>query len=216
MTYTQNNIRSIAFHEASHAIVNLHLLPDDKIQSISIVPNKESLGRFVWYPAIPKVDSSCLEEVYGHLASIVIVLLAGDAAEYILEKNISGSENRDLTIRFGDTSKALGELICFAEKVHGIPEDASCCISILFKLFHVAIGIVEQLWEHVTPLAERLLKAKELNFSSTPPLVVQQRDTRIIGKELLKLANWQDQHGGKEYYKQQRIALALWYSKTLR
>ncbi len=194
MKTCNNQTRRTAHHEAAHAVISAHFFPEDQIESISIVPGKKTLGLVVISRGEPDVNYSSLQEVYGYMAANIITLLAGDAAAYVLEKEDGDSEKRGLTIRCGDTGKAWGNLIKFAEIGYGIPEEDSNTTEILLKLYRTTIRIVEQLWKHIIALAEKLLEARILLFKSGVSINnIPPGDRSCVGKELLNLSTWHKQ-----------------------
>jgi len=192
MKNIETQIKRIAHHEAAHAVIRAHFFPEDQIKSISIVPEGETLGRVTYRRGKSDINYSSLQEIYGYMAATIIILLAGDAAEYVFEKKDRGAGvKRNFTIRYGDTCTALGKLIKFAEISYSISEEDSNAMEILFKLYLSTIKIVENLWEHIVVLAKKLLEAKTIQFKPGASLNdVPQGDRSCVGKELLNLSTW--------------------------
>ena len=95
-----------------------------------------------------------------------------------------------MTIRYGDTAKALGNLIKFAKIGYGVDEEDSNSTEILFKLYLTTIRIVEDLWEQIAVLARKILTARIILFLELSLNDVPLGDRSCVGRELLNFSTW--------------------------
>ncbi|MFT7859715.1 MAG: AAA family ATPase [Sulfurimonas sp.] len=72
----EKSMAKTAYHEAGHAVLSYVLLPDIKIEQVTVAPRSESLG-FVSYHNEEYVDATSKEELFND----VCVLLAGRIAK---------------------------------------------------------------------------------------------------------------------------------------
>ena len=72
----EKSMAKTAYHEAGHAVLSYTLLPNVKIEQVTVAPRSESLG-FVSYHSEEYVDATSKEELFND----VCVLLAGRVAK---------------------------------------------------------------------------------------------------------------------------------------
>ena len=101
-TVSESEKRTVAFHEAGHAIVS-KMLNIDKIQKISIIPRDKALGYVLKFPTEDKFLYTKKE-----LCDKVIVLLAGRASEEIFIGEISTGASNDIK----ESTNIIYEIIC--------------------------------------------------------------------------------------------------------
>lgn len=82
----ENELKMTAYHEAAHTVLSYLLLPDIKIEQVTIAPRSKMLG-FVSYHAEDQMSNVTKEEIFND----VCVLLAGQMAK----TKISGDEAMD-------------------------------------------------------------------------------------------------------------------------
>jgi cell division protease FtsH len=101
-TVSEAEKRTVAFHEAGHAIVS-KMLNIDKIQKISIIPRDKALGYVLKFPTEDKFLYTKKE-----LSNKVTVLLAGRASEEIFIGEISTGASNDIK----ESTNIIYEIIC--------------------------------------------------------------------------------------------------------
>lgn len=72
----EDELKMTAYHEASHAVLSYLLLPDVKIEQVTIAPRSKMLG-FVSYNADDQISNVTKEEIFNDIC----VLLAGQMAK---------------------------------------------------------------------------------------------------------------------------------------
>ncbi len=82
----EEELKMTAYHEASHAVLSYLLLPDIKIEQVTIAPRSKMLG-FVSYNAEDQISNVTKEEIFNDIC----VLLAGQMAK----TKIAGDEAMD-------------------------------------------------------------------------------------------------------------------------
>lgn len=68
----EKSMETTAYHEAGHAVLSYYLMPEVKIEQVTVAPRSETLG-FVSYNNEEYVDASSKEELFNNIC----VLLAG-------------------------------------------------------------------------------------------------------------------------------------------
>lgn len=101
-TVSECEKRTVAFHEAGHAIAS-KVLNIDKIQKISIIPRDKALGYVLKFPVEDKFLYTKKE-----LCDKVTVLLAGRASEEIFIGEISTGASNDIK----ESTNIIYEIIC--------------------------------------------------------------------------------------------------------
>lgn len=101
-TVSQKEKRTVAYHEAGHAVVS-KLLNIDKIQKVSIIPRDKALGYVLKFPTEDKFLYTKQE-----LLNKVIVLLSGRASEEIFIGEISTGASNDIK----ESTNIIYEIIC--------------------------------------------------------------------------------------------------------
>lgn len=101
-TVSETEKRTVAFHEAGHAIVS-KMLNIDKIQKISIIPRDKALGYVLKFPTEDKFLYTKKE-----LSDKVTVLLAGRASEELFIGEISSGASNDIK----ESTNIIYEIIC--------------------------------------------------------------------------------------------------------
>ncbi|MDD2494330.1 MAG: AAA family ATPase [Tissierellia bacterium] len=101
-TVSQKEKRTVAYHEAGHAVA-ARILNIDKIQKISIIPRDKALGYVLKFPTEDKFLYTKQE-----LLNKVAVLLAGRASEEIFIGEISTGASNDIK----ESTNIIYEIIC--------------------------------------------------------------------------------------------------------
>jgi len=101
-TVSESEKRTVAFHEAGHAIAS-KILNIDKIQKISIIPRDKALGYVLKFPTEDKFLYTKKE-----LNDKIIVLLAGRASEEIFIGVVSTGASNDIK----ESTNIIYEIIC--------------------------------------------------------------------------------------------------------
>lgn len=101
-TVTDKEKRTVAYHEAGHAVA-AKILNIDKIQKISIIPRDKALGYVIKFPTEDKYLYT-KQEIYNRIT----VFLAGRASEEIFIGEISSGASNDIK----ESTNLVYELIC--------------------------------------------------------------------------------------------------------
>lgn len=101
-TVSKKEKRTVAYHEAGHAIA-AKILDIDKIQKISIIPRDKALGYVIKFPIEDKYLYT-KNELYNR----IIILMAGRASEEIFIGEISSGASNDLR----EATNIAYEIIC--------------------------------------------------------------------------------------------------------
>lgn len=101
-TVSESEKRTVAFHEAGHAIAS-KILNIDKIQKISIIPRDKALGYVLKFPTEDKFLYTKKE-----LSDKVTVLLAGRASEEVFIGEVSTGASNDIK----ESTNIIYEIIC--------------------------------------------------------------------------------------------------------
>lgn len=166
-TVSEREKRTVAYHEAGHAVVS-KILNMDKIQKISIIPRDKALGYVLKFPTEDKFLYTKAE-----LMNKVTVLLAGRAAEEVFIGEISTGASNDIK----ESTNIIYEIICS----YGMGENTvnTCIDERLFKYYlesirdeaadmtkeayKNALGIINANMKLVESVAEFLLKNETMN-----------------------------------------------------
>lgn len=91
MKFSQDDVRSTAYHESGHAIVALCLKNADPVERVTVIPRQQSLGHTAFRPAKDRL-SYWKKEAVDYIA----VLMGGQVAEELFVKDISSGARQDI------------------------------------------------------------------------------------------------------------------------
>lgn len=166
-TVSETEKRTVAFHEAGHAIVS-KMLNIDKIQKISIIPRDKALGYVLKFPTEDKFLYTKKE-----LSDKVTVLLAGRASEELFIGEISSGASNDIK----ESTNIIYEIICsygmgkntentyiderlFKYYLDSIRDEAS---EMTKEAYHRALQIIKENENLVQNVAEYLIINETIN-----------------------------------------------------
>jgi cell division protease FtsH len=91
MKFSQDDVRSTAYHESGHAIVALCLKNADPVERVTVIPRQQSLGHTAFRPAKDRLSYWKREAV-----DYIAVLMGGQVAEELFVKDISSGARQDI------------------------------------------------------------------------------------------------------------------------
>lgn len=91
MKFSQDDIRSTAYHESGHAVVALCLKNADPVERVTVIPRQQSLGHTAFRPAKDRLSYWKREAV-----DYIAVLMGGQVAEELFVKDISSGARQDI------------------------------------------------------------------------------------------------------------------------
>lgn len=174
-TVSDKEKRTIAYHEAGHAVV-AKILNIDKIQKISIIPRDKALGYVLKFPTEDKFLYTKQE-----LLNKVTVLLAGRASEEIFIGEITTGASNDIK----EATNIVYETICsygmgkntqntciderlFKYYLSSIKEEAA---DMTKESYGRALNIVKESEKLVVAIAEYLLKNETMNSEQLDQII---------------------------------------------
>jgi len=166
-TVSEKEKRTIAYHEAGHAVA-AKILNIDKVQKISIIPRDKALGYVLKFPTEDKYLYTKKE-----LCDKVNVLLAGRASEEIFMGEVSTGASNDIK----ESTNIIYEIICS----YGMGKNTqNTCIDERFFKFYLtsikdeaaemtkeayekALNLIKENEQIVEKIAEYLIRNETMN-----------------------------------------------------
>ncbi len=90
-TYTDDEKRLVAYHEAGHAVIGLNLEKADKVAKITIIPRGDAGGYNLMMP-----EEETFMQTKGQLLAKIVGLLGGRVAEELVLDDISTGAHNDI------------------------------------------------------------------------------------------------------------------------
>ncbi len=183
-TVSEAEKRTVAYHEAGHAVV-AKILNMDKIQKISIIPRDKALGYVLKFPTEDKFLYTKQE-----LMNKVTILLAGRASEEIFIGEISTGASNDIK----ESTNIIYEIICS----YGMGKNTqnSCIDEKLFKYYldsikdesadmtneayKKALSLINENLTSVQDVAEYLLINETMNSSQLDALIDESNKKKAL------------------------------------
>lgn len=176
-TVSESEKRTVAYHEAGHAVVS-KILNIDKIQKISIIPRDKALGYVLKFPTEDKFLYTKKE-----LRDKVTVLLAGRASEEIFIGEISTGASNDIK----ESTNIIFEIICSYGM--GKNTENTCIDERLFKYYlssirdeasemtkesyNRALQIIKENENLVQSVAEYLIVNETMNSKQLDEIIIE-------------------------------------------
>ena len=159
-----------SYHEIGHALLNMKLLPNDKVSKVTIIPTSKGAGGYTM--SIPEDKMYYTKE---YMKKRIMVLLGGRSAEEIMfgEDNITTGAHNDIIqasnmllkmmTEYG-MSNSLGLMNYEALQNYGIssPEIFNECKRVLDELYEDAKSILNENKDTLIKLSEKLLDVETL------------------------------------------------------
>ncbi len=163
--------RITAYHEAGHALAMLHLLPQEKISKVTIIPSTKGAGGYTM-----SIAEDSLYQNKEYLMNRIMVLLAGRAAEEIIfgtDRITTGAFNDlkhstnialNLTAQYG-MGETLGLLNLSELSGINVSHDkiADECKSLVDNLYKEVRTIINKNMKTLIAIAEALLDKETLH-----------------------------------------------------
>ncbi len=181
-TVSENEKRTVAYHEAGHAVA-AKMLNIDKIQKISIIPRDKALGYVLKFPTEDKFLYT-KQELMGK----VTVLLAGRASEEVFIGEISTGASNDIK----ESTNIIYEIICSYGM--GKNTENTCIDERLFKYYldsirdeasemtkeayKKALSIIKENYTLVQDVAEYLIVNESMNSNQLDSIVEERNEKK--------------------------------------
>ena len=181
-TVSENEKRTVAYHEAGHAVA-AKMLNIDKIQKISIIPRDKALGYVLKFPTEDKFLYT-KQELMGK----VTVLLAGRASEEVFIGEISTGASNDIK----ESTNIIYEIICSYGM--GKNTENTCIDERLFKYYldsirdeasemtkeayKKALSIIKENYTLVQDVAEYLIVNEIMNSNQLDSIVEERNEKK--------------------------------------
>lgn len=183
-TVSEKEKRTVAFHEAGHAVA-AKILNIDKVQKISIIPRDKALGYVLKFPTEDKFLYTKKE-----LCDKVIVLLAGRASEEIFIGEVSTGASNDIK----ESTNIIYEIICsygmgkntqntciderfFKYYLSSIKEEAS---EMSKDSYEKALALIRENETVVRKVAEFLIKNETMNAEELDGIMDEKKKKALI------------------------------------
>ncbi len=183
-TVSEKEKRTVAFHEAGHAVA-AKILNIDKVQKISIIPRDKALGYVLKFPVEDKYLYTKRE-----LCDKITVLLAGRASEEIFIGEISTGASNDIK----ESTNIIYELICsygmgkntqntciderlFKYYLDSIKDEAA---EITKNAYDCALSLIRENEATVKKIAEYLIKNETMNSDELDDLMDEKKRKVLI------------------------------------
>lgn len=183
-TVSEKEKRTVAFHEAGHAVA-AKILNIDKVQKISIIPRDKALGYVLKFPVEDKFLYTKRE-----LCDKITVLLAGRASEEVFIGEISTGASNDIK----ESTNIIYELICsygmgkntqntciderlFKYYLDSIKDEAA---EIAKNAYDCALSLIKENEATVKKIAEYLIKNETMNSDELDDLMDEKKRRVLI------------------------------------
>ena len=183
-TVSEKEKRTVAFHEAGHAVA-AKILNIDKVQKVSIIPRDKALGYVLKFPTEDKFLYTKKE-----LCDKVTVLLAGRASEEVFIGEVSTGASNDIK----ESTNIIYEIICsygmgkntqntcidervFKYYLTSIKDEAS---EMSRDAYERALALIRENEAVVRKVAEHLIKNETMNAEELDNIMDEKKKKALI------------------------------------